>query len=67
MGFGLSFRVVSAHVFFKLSLRSMSESCANLIVLIADSVRACGRAFAEIKRMRAAGMNGAAKKSSRRS
>jgi len=34
------------------------------IVLIADSVRACGRVFAEAKRMKTVGMNGAAKKRS---
>ncbi|KAI1407971.1 3-beta-hydroxysteroid-Delta(8),Delta(7)-isomerase [Hypoxylon sp. FL1857] len=33
-------------------------------LLIADSVRACGRAFAEVKRMKTAGANGAAKKTS---
>lgn len=32
--------------------------------LIADSVRACGRVFAEVKRMRSVGMNGDVKKSS---
>lgn len=32
------------------------------VVLIADSVRACGKAFAEVKRMRTMGMNGNAKK-----
>jgi hypothetical protein len=32
------------------------------IVLIVDSVRACGKAFAEVKRMRTTGMNGSAKK-----
>jgi hypothetical protein len=32
------------------------------IVLIADSVSACGRAFAEAKRVRMAGINGEAKK-----
>ena len=31
------------------------------IVLIAGSVRACGKGFAEIKRMRIVGMNGNAK------
>ena len=34
------------------------------IVLIADSVRACGGVFVEVKRMRTVGMNGDAKKTS---
>lgn len=34
------------------------------IVLIADSVRACGRSFAELKRMRTVEMNEDAKKTS---
>ena len=63
MGFGLLFRFVSG--LFILSFREWwVRNVLMIIVLIADSVRACGRVFAEAKRVSTVGMNGDAKKTS---